>query len=77
MFPLKLATTGCPLQDMWRSAGFGDAFEGPVDVANRVAELLMLRQGWRVEPGRGNDLGVLPSRELTKYMENPWLSPMT
>ena len=45
MFPLKLATTGCPLQDMWRSAGFGDAFEGPVDVANRVAELLMLRQG--------------------------------
>ena len=33
------------LQDMWRGANFSDAFEGPVDVANRVAELLMLRQG--------------------------------
>jgi len=30
---------------MWRGANFSDAFEGPVDVANRVAELLMLRQG--------------------------------
>ena len=30
---------------MWNSAKFTEAFEGPVDVANRVAELLMLRMG--------------------------------
>ena len=30
---------------MWNKAGFTEAFEGPVDVANRVAELLMLRMG--------------------------------
>lgn len=47
------------LQDMWRSAGFGDAFEGPVDVANRVAELLMLRQGaW--EPTRHMEIHGFP-----------------
>ena len=33
------------LQDMWSKAGFTEAFEGPVDVANRVAELLMLKMG--------------------------------
>ena len=50
----QLRSVGKP-QDMWRSAGFGEAFEGPVDVANRVAELLMLRQGashnWQVTLG--------------------------
>ena len=30
---------------MWSKAGFTEAFEGPVDVANRVAELLMLKMG--------------------------------
>ena len=77
MFPLKLATTGCPLQDMWRSAGFGDAFEGPVDVANRVAELLMLRQGWRGGTRALKRLGGFTFQETKKIYGNPWLSPMT
>ena len=25
-------------EEMWKSAGFAEAFEGPVEVANRVAE---------------------------------------
>ena len=40
-----LAKLSFGLKDLWRAEGFTDAFEGPVDVANRVAELLMLRQG--------------------------------
>ena len=42
LFPYQKTLSG---EDQWRASGFTDAFEGPVDVANRVAELLMLRQG--------------------------------
>lgn len=36
------------LKEMWGPAGFSEAFEGPIEIANRVAELLMLRQGHTV-----------------------------
>eukprot|EP00931_Biecheleriopsis_adriatica_P011932 TRINITY_DN113022_c0_g1_i1.p1 TRINITY_DN113022_c0_g1~~TRINITY_DN113022_c0_g1_i1.p1 ORF type:complete len:222 (+),score=41.54 TRINITY_DN113022_c0_g1_i1:66-731(+) len=51
-----LASLSFGLKDMWKSAGFDEAFEGPVDVANRAAELLMLRMGKKVwSYGRSND----------------------
>ncbi|CAK9087066.1 Hypothetical protein SCF082_LOCUS41186 [Durusdinium trenchii] len=33
-----LAKLSFGLKEMWKSAGFAEAFEGPVEVANRVAE---------------------------------------
>lgn len=66
-----LAKLSFGLKDMWRSAGFGDAFEGPVDVANRVAELLMLRQGGEVwSYGRSNsDVQQKMLKRLEEYEE--------
>mmetsp|Transcript_99115 Transcript_99115/g.309149 ORF Transcript_99115/g.309149 Transcript_99115/m.309149 type:complete len:192 (-) Transcript_99115:45-620(-) len=50
-----LAALSYGLKDMWSGAGFLEAFEGPVDVANRAAELLMLRLGREVwSYGRSN-----------------------
>jgi len=44
------------LKEMWVDAGFREAFEGPVDVANRAAEFLMLRTGREVwSYGRSNE----------------------
>lgn len=44
------------LKDMWSAAGFDESFEGPVDIANRAAEFLMLHQGREVwSYGRSND----------------------
>mmetsp|Transcript_4081 Transcript_4081/g.11821 ORF Transcript_4081/g.11821 Transcript_4081/m.11821 type:complete len:206 (-) Transcript_4081:207-824(-) len=51
-----LATMSYGLKDIWRQAGFLESFEGPIDVANRCAELLMLRQGKKVwSYGLAND----------------------
>jgi len=43
-----LAKLSFGLKDTWGDAGFREAFEGPVDVANRAAEFLMLREGREV-----------------------------
>lgn len=44
------------LKDMWADTDFSEAFEGPVDVANRAAEFLMLRLGREVLAyGRSNE----------------------
>merc|ERR1719226_104670 len=51
-----LAKMSYGLKDMWKGAGFDEAFEGPVDVANRAAEFLMLKIGRQVwSYGRSND----------------------
>lgn len=51
-----LASLSYGLKDAWRLSGFDEAFEGPVDVANRAAELLMLRMGKKVwSYGASND----------------------
>eukprot|EP00747_Dinoflagellata_sp_TGD_P210238 gnl/TRDRNA2_/TRDRNA2_83537_c0_seq1.p1 gnl/TRDRNA2_/TRDRNA2_83537_c0~~gnl/TRDRNA2_/TRDRNA2_83537_c0_seq1.p1 ORF type:complete len:289 (+),score=30.63 gnl/TRDRNA2_/TRDRNA2_83537_c0_seq1:66-932(+) len=36
------------LQEVWKSEGFTEAFEGPCDVGNRAAEFLMVRLGREV-----------------------------
>ena len=66
-----LAKLSFGLKDMWRGANFSDAFEGPVDVANRVAELLMLRQGGEVwSYGRSNsDVQQKMLKRLEEYEE--------
>lgn len=43
-----LAHVSYGLKDMWSKAGFTEAFEGPVDIANRAAEFIMLRLGREV-----------------------------
>mmetsp|Transcript_62858 Transcript_62858/g.159585 ORF Transcript_62858/g.159585 Transcript_62858/m.159585 type:complete len:212 (+) Transcript_62858:83-718(+) len=43
-----LAEMSYGLKDMWKAEGFDESFEGPVDIANRAAEFLMLRIGKEV-----------------------------
>eukprot|EP00419_Tripos_fusus_P066881 CAMPEP_0172932848 /NCGR_PEP_ID=MMETSP1075-20121228/220205_1 /TAXON_ID=2916 /ORGANISM="Ceratium fusus, Strain PA161109" /LENGTH=182 /DNA_ID=CAMNT_0013794181 /DNA_START=296 /DNA_END=844 /DNA_ORIENTATION=- len=51
-----LAKLSYGLKDMWKAGNFQEAFEGPIDVANRAAEFLMLRLGRKVwSYGRSND----------------------
>jgi len=51
-----LAKLSYGLKDMWKTSNFQEAFEGPIDVANRAAEFLMLRLGRKVwSYGRSND----------------------
>jgi len=46
-----LAAIAFGLKKVWRTARFDEAFEGPVEIANRAAELLMLRAGYEVWSG--------------------------
>jgi len=64
-----LAKLSFGLKDTWGSAGFREAFEGPVDVANRAAEFLMLRQGREVwSYGQSNsDVQARLLRRLQEY----------
>jgi len=66
-----LATLSYGLKDMWSKAGFTEAFEGPVDVANRVAELLMLKMGGEVwSYGRSNsEVQEKMKKRLQEYEE--------
>lgn len=51
-----LAKLSYGLKDMWKAGNFQEAFEGPIDIANRAAEFLMLRLGRKVwSYGRSND----------------------
>lgn len=51
-----LARMSYGLKDMWNGEGFAESFEGPIDVANRAAEFIMLRLGRKVwSYGRSND----------------------
>eukprot|EP00930_Biecheleria_cincta_P000867 TRINITY_DN10205_c0_g1_i1.p1 TRINITY_DN10205_c0_g1~~TRINITY_DN10205_c0_g1_i1.p1 ORF type:complete len:252 (+),score=28.71 TRINITY_DN10205_c0_g1_i1:46-801(+) len=63
-----LASLSYGLKDAWRPSGFDEAFEGPVDVANRAAELLMLRMGKQVwSYGASND--IVQERMLNRLEE--------
>ena len=66
-----LATMSYGLKDIWRQEGFLESFEGPIDVANRCAELLMLRQGKKVwSYGLANDeVQVQMLKRLAEYEE--------
>lgn len=46
-----LAAIAYGLKEVWGTARFDEAFEGPVEIANRAAELLMLRAGHEVWSG--------------------------
>jgi len=51
-----LAKLSYGLKDMFKAGQFQEAFEGPIDIANRAAEFLMLRLGRKVwSYGRSND----------------------
>eukprot|EP00747_Dinoflagellata_sp_TGD_P072512 gnl/TRDRNA2_/TRDRNA2_157512_c0_seq4.p1 gnl/TRDRNA2_/TRDRNA2_157512_c0~~gnl/TRDRNA2_/TRDRNA2_157512_c0_seq4.p1 ORF type:complete len:308 (+),score=32.15 gnl/TRDRNA2_/TRDRNA2_157512_c0_seq4:40-963(+) len=58
------------LEEIWKSEGFKEAFEGPCDIANRAAEFLMLKIGREVwSYGQSNEQMNEKLRERMKLFE--------
>ncbi|CAK0795422.1 unnamed protein product [Prorocentrum cordatum] len=68
-----LAAIAFGLKEVWGTGRFDEAFEGPVEIANRAAEMLMLRAGYTVWSGGRSHTELHESilRHMDRYGKAP------